>query len=204
MPGKTGELIKAKRYREAIAECRQELSRDPNRPNLLYLLAVAHYFDEEYAEAVMVLEQILEAYDGNIDALLLLALLCSWGYGNGYSKAPELYRQVLRLNDNEVDAYIGLALSRGGPGVQMSVQQSIELLQHALEIDPSRPEIHNNLAYAYWEAGQYEEARNHFEILLKISNRATRPVIRSKLRALKARQRPQNIAYLGPALPRLP
>jgi tetratricopeptide (TPR) repeat protein len=203
MPGKTEELIRAKRYREAIAEGRQGVLQNPNDSNLLYLLAVAHYFNEEYTEAAAALEQSLDTDPRSIDALLLLALLCSWGYGGGYSKATELYQNVLALNDKEVDALIGLALSRDSPGVEMTIHQSIELLNRALEIDPARPEIHNNLAYAYWEAGQYDKATLHFKHLLEISS-VTSSVIRSALRALRANQAPQNTAYLGPALPRLP
>jgi len=204
MTEKTGELIRAKRYREAIVEGKQDLSQNPNNPNLLYLLAVAHYFSEEYAEAVAALEQILEPYPGNIDALLFLALLCSWGYGGGYSKAPELYQNVLALNDKEVEAYIGLALSRDSPGVQMTIQQSIELLKKALEIDPARPEIHNDLAYAYWEAGEFQWARQYFEKLLELTDPSSRQVIEEKLQAVNGHQQPKDLVYLGPALPRIP
>lgn len=199
-----GQLISAKRYKEAVTMCKEALAFRPNDPRLLYLLAVAHYYAEDYVDAIRALRQTIDADPSNIDALLLMALLCSWGYGEGYTKAPELYHKVLALNGYEVDAYIGLALSRGSPGVSVTAQQSVELLEQALKIDPARPEIHNNLAYAYWEDANYEEAERHFRRLREVSDPVLRPAIQSHLRALKAREKPQDIAYLGPRVPRLP
>jgi cytochrome c-type biogenesis protein CcmH/NrfG len=200
MINKIEHLIKARRHQEAIALCRDELARKPDEPRVLYLLAIAYYEGEEYAEAIEALKQITEVHPNDIDALLLMAHISSWGYGDGYPRAVELYHRVLKLGDREVDAYIGLALMRRSPGVQISVEESIKLLERALAIDPSRPEIYNNLAYAYWEAGKYQEARKHFEKLFEISDPPTRPVIEKELRAVSRRQRPQKIVYLGPSL----
>jgi tetratricopeptide (TPR) repeat protein len=194
-------LIKMKRYQEAITLCQDELSRKPDEPRVLYLLAVAHYKREEYSEAIRALEQIIEADPDRIDALLFLAHISSWGYGAGYPKATDLYRRVLALNNKEINAYIGLALMRRSPGIQITVEESIELLEQALAIDPSRPEVHNNLAYSYWEAGEYQKAKEHFEKLLGMSDPETQSIIRKELLEIGMHQRPQNLVYLGPSLP---
>jgi tetratricopeptide (TPR) repeat protein len=193
-------LIETKHYEEAITLCKGELSLKPNEPRVLYLLAVAHYKKEEYMEAIQALEQIIQAYPNNVDAILLLALISSWGYGGGYSKAVDLYRRALALDNTEVDAYVGLALMRRSPGVQISVKESIELLEQALAIDSSRPEIHNDLAYAYWEMGEYQKASEHFEKLIEISDPLTHSIVKKELEAIRKHQPPQNVVYLGPSL----
>lgn len=199
-----GNHIRGKRYREAIAECNELLDRNPNDPELLYLLAVAQFFREDYEEAASTLQSALKADPSNVDALLLLALISSWGYGTGYDTAPDLYRRVLRLNENNVDASIGLAGTRGLPGAQMTIQESIQLLEHALVLDPDRRVTHSNLAYAYWESGEFKIAQKHFEKLLEISDPEVRPVINEKLQQVLDNRMPENLVYLGPALPRLP
>jgi tetratricopeptide (TPR) repeat protein len=195
-------LIGAGHYREAISLCRDELSHKPEEPQTLYLLAVAHYKCEEYIETTQALERIIETHPDDVSALLFLARMSSWGYGDGYSRAIDIYRHVLALNEKEINAYIGLALTRRSPETQISIEESIGLLEQALRIDPSRPEVHNNLAYAYWEAGEYQQAKKHFEKLLELSALSIPPnVIKRELEAINKRQRPQNVVYVGPSLP---
>jgi cytochrome c-type biogenesis protein CcmH/NrfG len=180
------------------------LASRPRDPEILYFLAVAHFMTEAYEDAVSALRSAIDLNPRSIDALLLLALLYSWGYGDGYAKAPDTYRRILDLSETEVDAYIGLALTRRSPGSHMEIGESVELLQKALEIDPTRNELHNNLAYSYWEAGRYEEAEHHFRALLKALDPDSRHLVLTKLDALKARQKPRDTAYLGPRVPRFP
>lgn len=193
-------LLKTNRYQEAIVLCLEKLSRTPDDPRLLYLLAIAYYKKEEYTEATQALEQVAVVQPNNIKALLLWAHISSWGYGDGYPKAVELYRRVLAINSQSIEAYIGLALMRRSPGTQVSTDESVQLLEHALTLDPFRPEVHNNLAYTYWETGEYQRAKEHFEKLLELSEPETRSIIQKELWAVNAHQRPQNLVYLGPSL----
>jgi cytochrome c-type biogenesis protein CcmH/NrfG len=86
----------------------------------------------------------------------------------------------------------------------MTLQESIDLLERALSIDPTRRNIHNNLAYAYWEAGKFKNAAEFFRRLLGDSDPETSRVIEERLQQVIDHQKPKNLVYLGPALPRLP
>lgn len=200
MKRKIEQLLKKKQYQEAITLCNELLDQQPSDQDILYVLAYAMFISEDYTNCIIVLKKIIEINQANIDALMLLAQIYSWGYGGSYSEAETIYRQVLIIDKKKVDAYIGLALSRRSPGTKMSINESIKILESALSIDNTRPELYFNLAYTYWELGDFQNAKENFLHSLNISEPKNQQNIRKILQEIDKKKKPNRITFFGPLI----
>ena len=99
-----------------------------------------------------------------------------------YREAIANYEKALNLNPKSVDALIALAVIKLN---QNHGSQALDLLMLASKYDKNNPEIAKQLGFAYKAAGQRSQAKDQFEIYLKLNPGASdRADIEQVMRAL--------------------
>jgi superkiller protein 3 len=99
-----------------------------------------------------------------------------------YREAIANYEKALNLNPKSVDALIALGVIKLN---QNHGSQALDLLMLASKYDKNNPEIAKQLGFAYKAAGQRSQAKDQFEIYLKLNpGAADRADIEQVMRAL--------------------
>jgi tetratricopeptide (TPR) repeat protein len=89
---------------------------------------------------------------------------------------PEKFNEIIRLNlkvldidPENIDAMVTLASHREHPGVALSLEDAIRMLEWAQDIDSDNNIVAFALSRLYMEAGQYEEGKKLYERVLQNS-----------------------------------
>jgi DNA-binding winged helix-turn-helix (wHTH) protein/TolB-like protein/Flp pilus assembly protein TadD len=87
-------------------------------------------------------------------------------YGWNWSESEQEFQQALALNSNDVGAetWYGLDLAAMG-----RVEEAVDLVQRAKEIDPLSPEINVVLGHLYYSSRQYEKAINVYRNVIQLN-----------------------------------
>jgi tetratricopeptide (TPR) repeat protein len=98
-------------------------------------------------------------------ALLAFLAVLTWRQVGIYRDLETLWRDTLEKNPVSWMAQNNLAAVLLQTG---RLEEAIDHLQKALEIDPNDVETHNNLGYALLQMGRVEESVAHFQRALEI------------------------------------
>lgn len=79
--------------------------------------------------------------------------------------AAAIYKELIKAGTASAVVYLNLAAVCGMQGHGDGL---VELLQRALELNPTQPEAHNNLGYALQERGEHTAAISCFEAALRL------------------------------------
>ncbi len=95
------------------------------------------------------------------DASLRLALADLYYDGDRRADAEEMLRELVRAEPTNAGAlnYLGYLLAEDG----RQLDEAVELVQRALELDPGNPSFQDSLGWAYYQLGQLEEAEAFLE-----------------------------------------
>ena len=124
-----------------------------------FQLGAIYWAKQEYRIAADWFEGVTPEHPRYREAQFLLGL--SRFYLGDYNAAEKHFQLVANsVPLNEVFNNLGAAQLRLG------VPQAVENFRKALEGDDADPDYHFNLGYAFWKAGQYEEATASFRAAL--------------------------------------
>lgn len=180
-------LTQLGKTQRAIEQARQLLARFPNEP-LLYQLLAANLADSDaLGEAQQVAQQGLTVAPGNVD---LLATLGQIALGQKeWERALQHAEQVLELDPSHLTGLNIRLTALNKLGRRHEVQNS---LNDTLAADPNNPYTHNNIGWTHLEAGDHEQAKQHFAEALRLQPNLDEARI-GLLESLKAK----NILYRG-------
>jgi DNA-binding winged helix-turn-helix (wHTH) protein/TolB-like protein/Flp pilus assembly protein TadD len=87
-------------------------------------------------------------------------------YGWNWSESEQEFQQALALNPNDVGAETWYGLNLAAMG---RVEEAIDLVQRAKEIDPLSPEINVVLGHLYYSSRQYEKAIDVYRKVIQLN-----------------------------------
>jgi len=79
-----------------------------------------------------------------------------------YQEAAQAYRKAIELNPNNVRALVGGAALYGVPEDVVPLDEAINWLEYAVQIEPKDPNYHLNLGILYHEVGQVSKAKTEW------------------------------------------
>lgn len=175
------------RYDEAIDLCRKSLEARPDDIELLYELGFSYLAGlllkgEVGDQAVQVFQRIIKLNPHDVKAYIVLGTAYEHNLID-YEKAAEAYRKAMEVDPRNPHGYIYLARLYGSPGVKMSVDEKVRLLQKAQEIAPDNWMVLNEWGNHYREMEDYQSAKAYYEKALR-SPGADADLIARNLRSL--------------------
>ncbi len=158
--------LKMDKYQEAEDAFKQAKTLDSVKPETHYFLASAHYFQEEYAEAVDEYELSLlygfepeeEAYRKMAESQLLL---------ENYSEALEAYEHLNKIDLGSVESFIRpiwLAIHELN-----DLDRALTLAEDAAANFPDEAMSHNLLAWVYVERNELSQAEESVNKALELN-----------------------------------
>jgi DNA-binding winged helix-turn-helix (wHTH) protein/TolB-like protein/Flp pilus assembly protein TadD len=87
-------------------------------------------------------------------------------YGWNWSESEQEFQQALALNPNDVGAETWYGLNLAAMG---RVEEAVDLVQRAKEIDPLSPEINVVLGHLYYSSRQYEKAIDVYRKVIQLN-----------------------------------
>jgi adenylate cyclase len=173
--------------REGLAQAKKLLEEaialDPNYPRIYVVLSKAHQNDvwlgttkspeQSLARALEAAEKAVSLDDSYAAAYGVLGMM--YGMKKQYDKAIAACEQSITLDSNSSlnFMFLGLVLTWAG-----RAEEGTKYLQHAIRLNPFAPAMFfNNLAVAYRDAGQYEEAIEECKKALQREPKAPLPYI---------------------------
>jgi tetratricopeptide (TPR) repeat protein len=180
-----------KRYDRAIEQFAQARQIAPSDIRLARLEALALRENGQVDRSLTLLEDVLKQDDTRPDAYIALAELyleadrlaqalavldraaarlpqdtaVPFGVGNlleeqkHYGEAERVFKKLLATNPNHVQALNSLGYMLAERGERL--QESIEYIKRALEIEPNNPAIIDSLGWAYFKLNQLDLAELH-------------------------------------------
>ena len=136
----------------------------------------------ELESALLLYEDILTVDPTNLTALNTLGFI--FYLKNDYEKGVSLCRETIRLYPNNAYTRKGLGLHLAKQGY---IEESIDSLKKALEIDPNFVDAYHDLAYVYYENGDKKSALEYLQKgYIKIKDEKYRPLFDKFLKKLEA------------------
>lgn len=151
------------RYDDAIAIYEWLLGSAPEDIGIHMMLADTYRAAGRYEDAEKTLLKVPEIKPDNTDYLVQLSLV--YDLSGQFNKAVSALETVLKRNPQSSLAMNNLAYMYIEKGVKIG--RAIELVKHALEIEPENGAYHDTLGWGYFKQGKVEEARTHIETALK-------------------------------------
>ncbi|HLR31899.1 MAG TPA: tetratricopeptide repeat protein [Fodinibius sp.] len=147
---------------------------------LMYNQALLQYQQENFQESLATLDQVIERNANYAKAYYQKGIIVKNMEGGSMEEALALFDQAIEVgnqnNENQIVASAQEAASeelvyRGAQAIEASnYSSSIELLNQALEYNPSSVDAHYRLAEAYNGQQQWQEAANAAQKAIEISN----------------------------------
>lgn len=175
------------RYNKAIDLCRRALDVHPDDIDLLYELGFSYLAElllkgEVGDQAVQVFQRIITLDPRDVKAYIALGTAYEHDLID-YEKAAEAYRKAIEVDPQNPDGYIYLARLYGSPGVKMSLDEKVKLLQIAQEVAPDNWMVLNEWGNHYREMKDYQSAKAYYEKALR-SPGADADLVARNLRSL--------------------
>jgi tetratricopeptide (TPR) repeat protein len=126
-------------------------------------LAVVYRELKNYPKAIAEAQEALKLDPTRHNPLLTLGIIYS-NMGQ-HEKAVEYFMLAWAKGIDEVDLYNNWGVSTFNLGM---VDESIDLLQRAIKINPDHPESHYNLGIAYSSKGMLAEAQREMSLAMKL------------------------------------
>ncbi len=121
--------------------------------------------NEEYEEALLVLERIANAESPSLRALVYFQIGYCNDSMNNYKKAIEAYERSISFNPEDATVYNNLGDSYMKLGLY---EKAIDAYKEAINIKPDYPLASNNLGQVYNELGLYEKAIESFRQAVQV------------------------------------
>jgi protein O-mannosyl-transferase len=103
-----------------------------------------------------------------IPVAIVLAVL-TWRQSHEYVDAETLYRATLEKNPNCWMAYNNLGAMRLAGGSKDDLEAGMALVQKAIALNPNDAEAHNNIGFALYRLGRFDEARTEHDAAVRLS-----------------------------------
>ncbi|NOX34927.1 MAG: tetratricopeptide repeat protein [Deltaproteobacteria bacterium] len=159
------ELHAARNFRDAEILCQQILEKEPDNADANHFLGVIAYEVGNFRAARDYLEKAVALNPDNPSCYLNMGNLV---HAEGkFEESMEWYEKAIIFNyaDNKkAHNNIGVALTRLG-----RLDEAIEKLKKAIEMDPQYFEAHNNIGETYKYLGMYEKALESCEMAIHLS-----------------------------------
>ncbi|HKT70156.1 MAG TPA: sulfatase-like hydrolase/transferase [Terriglobales bacterium] len=120
--------------------------------------------EQQYREAIPLLEQVLQAEPGI--AIANLQLGRAWNSLGEYAKAVPWLQKAVELTPQSADAHYELGAALGEMG---DWEGSAKQMQAALAQDPNSDELHFYLGSAYEESGRTADAMNEYQAAARLN-----------------------------------
>ncbi len=155
--------LDTKRYTESIQIFRQCIGLDPADDYLYYLLAFAHYQQDELDVALPLLQQAISMFPYNAGYFSLLANIHLTQ--RKYKQALEAANLGLQVNAEDISCLNARskALFRLN-----KKEEAYSTIQEALQLDPEDAYTHMNYGWHFLEKGKHKKALEHFQQALRI------------------------------------
>jgi tetratricopeptide (TPR) repeat protein len=121
--------------------------------------------EENYKYAVAWIERAISISPRNSQLYDFLGELHSIGTLD-YVASIKAYRTAIDLNPNNVHAFVSGAGLYGVPEEVITLEEAINWLEKAVQVEPDNGNNHFNLGMRYHEAGQYSKAEQEWLIAL--------------------------------------
>ncbi len=147
------ELVRAKKFGEAIELFQQAVAAKPNEVEPRILLGMAMIGAGRSLDALEEMKRATQLNSNSAHAFL--------GLGNAnislrrYAEAIEAFSQSARLNPDFINAHLNLGIAYGET---KHIEESVESFKHALRIDPNHPSALNGIAIGYYRLGHTDQA----------------------------------------------
>jgi len=182
--------IKDADYQKALEFYHKAIAANPSDLIVKKNAAIALYHLQDYTQAISYLSQVLEANPGEDDSHNMLGL--SYFQNHEYSKAIMHYEKAIALNPNNAIYKDNLQFAKSNQTLHTNLGehaiqevsdlnargnecfnkgqylQAIEFYRRALEINDQDPVYHYNLANAWFNQGNFDEAIKNAENALQL------------------------------------
>ena len=133
-------------------------------PEDLLFVAQTYQRLERYGEAVPLVEQLMAERGENIRMLYFLGALQE--RAGDFSAAETSFQKLLEGSPDYAPAlnYLGYMWAERG----QNLEQAVAMLHRAVALEPDNGAYVDSLGWAYFQLGQYEEARLHLEWAVRL------------------------------------
>jgi tetratricopeptide (TPR) repeat protein len=149
-------------YQELIGNLGETSEIDQLIAGCYYQLGLYGNDEDNYIEAVIWIEKAIILSPMNSQLYDILGEIHSIGTLN-YEASIKAYRTAIDLNPNNVHALVNGAGLYGVPEEVISMEEAINWLEQAVQVEPDNASIHFNLGMRYYEGGQISKAKKEWE-----------------------------------------
>lgn len=163
------ELKRSKDYRAALA-CYLEVLEDGHKSVALLSSIAFCYFaialsqqgtDQDCFESVSWMEKAIALEPHNSFLYACLGEYCSLATLD-YERAAQAYRKAISLDPCNLKALVGAAALYGVPEKVVTLEEAINWLERAVQLDSDDPNHHFRLGELYYEAGHLSDAEGEW------------------------------------------
>ena len=163
------QLLKDKKYQEAVLEFRGALQIDEKLADAHWGLANAYEGLQRYQEAFDEMRQTAELDPNNLDVRVKLGnyyVVAAKQSPSAVGEAERLAKEVLAKDPNHIEAHI---LMGSVLFAQDKKQEALAELNHAVELDPKRVESYLSLARYYVQTNDIAGAEGIYQRAISVS-----------------------------------
>ena len=131
-----GDYLSAQQYEDAIRNCDDALTRNPESMTARYLRGRVYMGMEDYENARTDLAKVIE--DNPAQVLALQSLAYSEAQLGNTERATELYREYLNFNPGDASVRMTIAYDLAQAG---AYDPAIALLEEGIEVDPTNADL---------------------------------------------------------------
>lgn len=151
-------------YEAVIANCREELTRNPRQAHFLSFLGTAFRKRGEIDNAIVVLKKALELQNYNPEIYFNLGM-CFMEKGKLDLSIQAFHSATVLHPDNSIYRFdLGVALSQRG-----DTERAIDEFKETIQLKPDNYQAHNNLARLYFGKGMVDEGISELKYALEIN-----------------------------------
>lgn len=154
-------------YQEAIDALTQARDMDPEKPETLFFLGLAHFAQNNIDEAIVYLKKADEAGFAAKDQISI-KLGDLYLVNKDYQQAAEEYEKALLVKE-DLNLDIMVKLVWLNIEKTKDSEKALSLALKTLEAYPQEAISHNLAGWAYTATGQYEEAKTQLEQAIEIN-----------------------------------
>lgn len=155
-------------YRKALDIYKELIGKLGETSEVNQLVAYCYYHlglyendEDNYKEAVIWIERAIAISPMNSQLFDILGELHSIGTLD-YEASIKAYRSAINLNPNNVHALVSGAGLYGVPEEVITLEEAIDWLERAVQIEPDNANNHFNLGMRYNEASQFSKAKQEW------------------------------------------
>jgi len=119
---------------------------------------------KDWAGALRIVDREITLAPQDVDVLAWRARILTWA--GKLSEAEEQYLEILKISANDPDNWLGLSNVCFRQG---KTQEALNALDHAIELDPKRADLHEARARVLRAAGNQDSARIEFQRALDLN-----------------------------------